>query len=162
MKRIIDTNSKWVFDNVGVLERRVASAQQATSNLASIAGQRAIDDAGLNSKVIDLIIVAPASPDRKSPSTAAFVQHELNAYNAAAFDLNAVWSGFLFAISVAIQYIASVTYNNVVVIGADTFSKITDRNRRDAVFFGDGASVITSANVSEGFLAYRLYTDKSN
>ena len=164
LETIIETNSKWVLDNVGILERRIAEDNQATSDLATIAGQRAIDDAGLKNEDIDLIIVATATPDRKAPSTAAFVQHKLNAYNAAAFDLNAVCSGFLYGMSVASQYIASGVYNNVLVIGADTFSKITDWTRRDAVFFGDGAgaSVVTSANVTEGFLAYRLYTDTSN
>ena len=160
----ISTNSKWIFENVGILERRIAEDNQATSDLSAIAGQRAIDDAGLKNEDIDLIIVATATPDRKAPSTAAFVQHKLNAYNAAAFDLNAVCSGFLYAMSVATQYIASGVYNNVLVIGADTFSKITDWTRRDAIFFGDGAgaAVVTSANLTEGFLAYRLYTDTSN
>lgn len=164
LETIIDTNSKWVLDNVGILERRIAEDNQATSDLATIAGQRAIDDAGLKNEDIDLIIVATATPDRKAPSTAAFVQHKLNAYNAAAFDLNAVCSGFLYGMSVATQYIASGVYNNILVIGADTFSKITDWSRRDAIFFGDGAgaAVVTSANVTEGFLAYRLYTDTSN
>lgn len=164
LETIVETNSKWVFDNVGILERRIADDNQATSDLAVIAGQRALDDAGLKNEDIDLIIVATATPDRKAPSTAAFVQHKLNACNAAAFDLNAVCSGFLYGMSVATQYIASGVYNNVLVIGADTFSKITDWSRRDAVFFGDGAgaAVVTSANVTEGFLAYRLYMDTSN
>jgi 3-oxoacyl-[acyl-carrier-protein] synthase-3 len=164
LETIIETNSKWVFDNVGILERRIADDNQATSDLAAIAGQRAIEDAGLKSEDIDLIIVATATPDRKAPSTAAFVQHKLKAYNAAAFDMNAVCSGFLYGMSVASQYIASGVYNNILVIGADTFSKITDWTRRDAVFFGDGAgaAVVTAANVTEGFLAYRLYTDTSN
>lgn len=159
----ISTNSKWIFDNVGILERRIANDNQSTSDLAAIAGQRAIYDAGLNNDDIDLIIVATATPDRKAPSTAAFVQHKLNAKNAVAFDLNAVCSGFLFAMSTASQYIASRVYNNILVIGADTFSKITDWERRDAIFFGDGAgaAVLTSANQNEGFLASRLYTDTS-
>ena len=156
----IPTNSQWVFENVGIKERRVAAPNQATSDLAFIAGKRALESAGLDSKEIDLIIVATCTPDRKAPSTAAFVQHKLGADNAAAFDLNAVCSGFLYGMSVASQYIASSVYNNVLVIGADTFSKITDWTRRDAVFFGDGAgaAVMSSANIAEGFLAYRLYT----
>lgn len=156
----IPTNSKWVFENVGIKERRIAAPNQATSDLAVIAGQRALENAGIDSKDLDLIIVATCTPDRKAPSTAAFVQHKLGAENAAAFDLNAVCSGFLYGMSVASQYIASSVYNNVLVIGADTFSKITDWTRRDAVFFGDGAgaAVMSSANVIEGFLAYRLYT----
>ena len=163
MESIIPTSAKWIFENVGIKERHIASADQATSDLATIAGQRAIEKAGLNNSDIDLIIVATATPDRKAPSTAAFVQHKLNAFNAAAFDINAVCSGFLFGMSVASQYIASGIYNNVLVIGADTFSKITDWNRRDAIFFGDGAgaAVVSTANSTEGFLAYRLYTDTS-
>tara|TARA_B100000767_G_scaffold251575_1_gene254719 strand:- start:733 stop:1722 length:990 start_codon:yes stop_codon:yes gene_type:complete len=160
----VSTNSDWIFDNVGIRERRIADDSQATSDLAAIAGQRAIVDAGLRNEEVDLIIVATATPDRKAPSTAAFVQNKLNAHNAVAFDLNAVCSGFLYGMSVASQYIASGVYNNILVIGADTFSKITDWTRRDAIFFGDGAgaAVLTSANVTEGFLAYRLYTDTSN
>lgn len=163
LETIVDTDSTWVYENVGIKERRIAATNQATSDLATEAGMRAVKDAGLEPKDIDLIIVATATPDRKAPSTAAFVQHKLKAYNAAAFDLAAVCSGFLFGMSVASQYIASGVYNNVLVIGADTFSKITDWSRRDAVFFGDGAgaAVISHANVTEGFLAYRLYTDTS-
>ncbi len=161
LETILPTKSQWIYENLGIKERHIAAKDQATSDLAAIAGQRAIDDAGLKNSDIELIIVSTSTPDRKAPSTAAFVQHKLNAYNAAAFDLTAVCSGFLFGMSVATQYIASGVYNNVLVIGADTFSKITDWTRRDAVFFGDGAgaAVVTSANVTEGFLAYRLYTD---
>jgi len=164
LETILPTDANWIYENVGIKERHIALSTQATSDLAAIAGQRAIDDAGLNNEDIELIIVATATPDRKAPSTAAFVQHKLKAYNAAAFDLAAVCSGFLFGMSVASQYIASGVYNNVLVIGADTFSKITDWTKRDAIFFGDGAgaAVVTSANVTEGFLAYRLYTDTQN
>lgn len=164
LETIVETNSEWIYKNVGIKERHIAEPTQATSDLATIAGQKAIEDAGLNVADIDLIIVATSTPDRKAPSTAAFVQHKLNAVNAAAFDITAVCSGFLFGMSVASQYIASGVYNNVLVIGADTFSKITDWARRDCIFFGDGAgaAVVTSSNVTEGFLAYRLYTDTVN
>lgn len=161
LETIIDTNSQWIYDNVGIRERHIAHEQQATSDLATKAAQNAITDAGLTPEEIDLIIVATATPDRKAPSTAAFVQHKLQAHNAAAFDIAAVCSGFLFGMSVASQFIAAGVYNNVLVIGADTFSRITDWSRRDAIFFGDGAgaAVLSAANVTEGFLAYRLYTD---
>ena len=164
LETIVPTNAQWIYENVGIKERRIASSEQATSDLAAIAGKRAIEDAGLVAADIDLIIVATSTPDRKAPSTAAFVQHKLGAHNAAAFDVTAVCSGFLFGMSVASQYIASGVYNNVLVIGADTFSKITDWTRRDAIFFGDGAgaAVVSVANVTEGFLAYRLYTDTSH
>ncbi len=164
LESIMPTNAQWIFENVGIKERHIAAANQATSDLAAEAGACAINDAGLTAGEIDLIIVATSTPDRKAPSTAAFVQHKLNAVNAAAFDITAVCSGFLFGMSVASQYIASGVYNNVLVIGADTFSKITDWSRRDGIFFGDGAgaAVVTSCNAMEGFLAYRLYTDTQN
>ena len=161
LEKKIDTNSKWIFDNLGINERRVASNEQCTSDLAALAGAMAIKNAGLDKDDIQLIIVATATPDRLAPSTASIVQDTLKAYNAVAFDISAVCSGFLFAMSVASQYIASGVYNNVLVIGADTFSKIINWERRDAVFFGDGAgaAVLTCAAENEGFLAYRLYTD---
>lgn len=161
LEKKIDTNSKWIFEHLGINERRVAEKDQCTSDLAALAGAMAIENAGLDKDNIDLIIVATATPDRLAPSTASIVQDKLQAYNAVAFDISAVCSGFLFAMSVASQYIASGVYNNVLVIGADTFSKIIDWKRRDAVFFGDGAgaAVLTSAKDNEGFLAYRLYTD---
>lgn len=160
LETIVPTNSQWIYENVGIKERHIAADDEATSDLATEAGKRAINNAGLTPEDIDLIIVATSTPDRKAPSTAAFVQHKLHAKNAAAFDITAVCSGFLFGMSVASQYIASGVYNHVLIIGADTFSKITDWTRRDCIFFGDGAgaAVLTSSNVTEGFLAYRLYT----
>ncbi|MEG2599475.1 MAG: beta-ketoacyl-ACP synthase III [Muribaculaceae bacterium] len=163
LETILPTNAQWIYENVGIKERHIASEEQSTSDLAVAAGKKAIEDAELTAKDIDLIIVATSTPDRKAPSTAVFVQHKLNAVNAAAFDITAVCSGFLFGMSVASQYIANGVYNHVLVIGADTFSKITDWSKRDAIFFGDGAgaAVVSSSNVTEGFLAYRLYTDTS-
>lgn len=158
---ILPTNPEWIFENLGINERRIAGSNEATSDLAWRAGANAIENAGLTNNDIDLIIVATATPDRLAPSTACIVQDKLEAYNAAAFDISAVCSGFLFAMSVASQYVASGVYDNVLVIGADTFSKITDWTRRDAVFFGDGAgaAVISHGNDDGGFLAYRLYSD---
>jgi len=161
LETILPTSDKWIRENLGISERRIAADNQTTSDLAADAAIKAIRDANLNPEDIDLIIVATATPDRKAPSTAAIVQDKIKAYNAAAFDISAVCSGFLFAMSVASQYIASGVYNHVLVIGADTFSRIVDWSRRDAVFFGDGAgaAILSSANVTAGFLAYRLYTD---
>lgn len=161
LETILPTKSEWVFENLGIKERRIAGDNEATSDLAWKAGERAIENAGLSKDDIDLIIVATATPDRLAPSTACIVQDKLKAYNAVAFDVSAVCSGFLFGMSVASQYISSGVYDNVLVIGADTFSKITDWTRRDAVFFGDGAgaAVISHSNVNGGFLAYRLYSD---
>ena len=161
LESIIDTNAQWIFENLGIKERRIAADNQATSDLASKAALAAIENAGLTVSDIDLIIVATATPDRLAPSTAAIVQDKIQAYNAVAFDISAVCSGFLYGMSVASQFIATSVYDNVLVIGADTFSRITDWTRRDAVFFGDGAgaAIFSHGIKDEGFLAFRLYTD---
>jgi 3-oxoacyl-[acyl-carrier-protein] synthase-3 len=161
LETILETNSKWIFENLGINERRIAAPEETTSSLAAQAGLNAINASGLTVDDIDLIIVATATPDRLAPSTAAIVQDKLKAYNSVAFDISAVCSGFLYGMSVASQYVATGVYNNVLVIGADTFSRITDWKRRDAVFFGDGAgaAIFSSTNQDEGFLACRLYTD---
>ncbi len=161
LETIVDTNSNWIYEKLGIRERRIAEENEATSDLAYKAGLNAIENAELSVNDIDLIIIATTTPDRLAPSCAAIVQHKLKAYNSVAFDIAAVCSGFLYGMSVASQFIASGVYDNVLVIGADTFSKITDWKRRDSVFFGDGAgaTVLSSANVNEGFFAFRLYTD---
>jgi 3-oxoacyl-[acyl-carrier-protein] synthase-3 len=161
LETIVDTNDKWIQKTLGIKERRIAAKDQATSDLAWRAGLKAIENSNLIVDDIDLIIVATSTPDRPCPSTACFVQDKLKAYNSVAFDISAVCSGFLYGMSVASQYIASGIYDNVLVIGADTFSKITDWKRRDCVFFGDGAgaAVLSHANDDEGFLAFRLYSD---
>ncbi|MGF1586948.1 MAG: beta-ketoacyl-ACP synthase III [Bacteroidales bacterium] len=161
LESIVDTNADWIEKTLGIKERRIASKNESTSDLAYKAGQQAILDAGLSNKDIDLILVATATPDRLAPSTAAITQDKLQAYNAVAFDISAVCSGFLYGMSVASAYISSGIYDNVLVIGADTFSRITDYTRRDCVFFGDGAgaAVLSTANINEGFIAFRLYTD---
>ena len=161
LETIVPTSAKWIEENLGIKERRIALPNQTTSDLAAEAGRKAIENAGLKSDDIDLIIVATATPDRLAPSTAAIVQDKLKAYNSVAFDLAAVCSGFLFSISTASQFIATGVYNNALVIGADTFSKIIDWSRRDCVFFGDGAgaAVLSNTETDGGFLAFRLYTD---
>lgn len=161
LETMVNTNSEWIEKNLGIRERHIAAENQATSDLAALAAIKAIENSGLTKDEIDLIIVATSTPDRLAPSTAAIVQDKIQAYNAVAFDISAVCSGFLFAMSVASQFIAAGVYDNVLIIGADTFSKITDWTKRDAVFFGDGAgaAIVSNGNVNEGFLAFRLYTD---
>ena len=164
LETIVPTTDQWIRENLGIVERRIAAPNQATSDLAAQAALNAIRNAGLAAADVDLIIVATATADRKAPSTAAIVQDKIKAYNAAAFDVAAVCSGFLFGMSIASQFIASGVYNNVLVIGADTFSRITDWTRRDAVFFGDGAgaAILSTASIDRGFLAFRLYTDSQS
>lgn len=161
LELICDTKDEWVRENVGINERRISDV--STSELASRAGKEAILNAGLLQKDIDLIIVATATPDYLAPSTACLVQNNLHAVNAVAFDISAVCSGFMYGMSVASQYIASGVYDNVLVVGADTFSYHTDWSDRSCVFFGDGAgaAVLSHAKEDEGFLAFRLYSDGS-
>ena len=161
LENMVNTSDKWIFQNLGIKERRIASSAQATSDLGSAAGVRAIENAGLSPMDIDLIIVATSTPDRMAPSTACIIQDKIKAYNAVCFDIAAVCSGFLYGMSVACQFIASGVYDNVLVIGSDTFSRITDWTSRDCVFFGDGAgaAVLSHAEDTEGFLAFKLYSD---
>lgn len=163
LESFIDTKDEWIYKNLGIKERRIADESQPTSELAYRAAVHAIKNANISKDDIDLIIVCTTTPDRIAPSTACFVQDKLEAYSAVAFDISAVCSGFLYGMSVAAQFIASGVYNNVLVIGADTFSKITDWTRRDAVFFGDGAGAAvlthTNGNHNQGFLSFRLYSD---
>ena len=161
IEKLVKTNDKWIQEKLGIKCRHIAGENEATSDLAYRAGQRAIDDAGLKVEDIDLIIVATTTPDRLAPSTGVIVQDKLKAYNAVAFDIAAVCSGFLYGMSIATQFIASGVYDNILLIGADTFSKITDWSRRDCVFFGDGAgaAVLSNGKEHEGFQAFRLYSD---
>lgn len=162
LEKRINTSDEWIFSNLGIKERRIASKDQCTSDLAAEAALNAMNKSGIRSNEIDLIVVATATPDRLSPSTACIVQDKISAYNAVAFDISAVCSGFLFGMSVVSQFIANGIYKNALLIGADTFSSITNWEERDCVFFGDGAgaAIFTQAGSNnEGFQAFRLYSD---
>jgi len=156
----VGSNDEWIFKNLGIRERRISTGE-TTSDLAAEAAIKAISAAGLEVSDIDLIILATATADRQAPSCACFVQEKLAAENAVAFDISAVCSGALFATSTAVQYVRSGMYKNVLVIGADTFSNITDWSRRDSVFFGDGAGalVISATQEDKGFIDFLLHTD---
>ena len=156
----VGSSDKWIYENLGIKERRI-SVGETTSDLAYKAGLAAIEDAGLLPGEIDLVILATATADRLAPSCACFVQEKLAAKNAVAFDISAVCSGALFAIATGVQFIKSGMYKNVLVIGADTFSNITDWSRRDSVFFGDGAGAILLSDTTEdkGFIDFILHTD---
>lgn len=157
------TNSAWIQDKLGITERRIASEGELTSDMAVEAGRRALEAAGLKAEDLDLIIVATATPDRLAPSTACIVQGKLGARNAAAFDVNAVCSGFMFGMATAVNYIVGMGFQRVLVVGADCFSRFTDWTRRDAPFFGDGAgaAVFGPAVGDEGFRGFTLGSDGS-
>lgn len=157
----IDTSDEWVFSRLGVRQRHIASDDQASSDLAAEAGQRAIADAGLTPKDIGLVIVATATPDRLSPSTACITQYKLGIPPCPAFDVSAVCSGFVYGLTVASHLLLYQPDRHALVVGADTFSRITDWGSRDAVFFGDGAGAVVLAPCSpdRGLLAYVLGAD---
>ncbi len=139
----LPTSAEWIAETLGIRERHIAEPGEYVSDLAACAGLDAITSAGLEPNEIDLIIVATATPDRKAPSSACMAQAKMGILNrCAAFDVGAVCSGFVYGITIAGQFIQNGTYEHVLVIGADTFSRITDWNNRNCVFFGDGAGAV--------------------
>jgi acetoacetyl-CoA synthase len=140
---------EWIERKTGILQRRRAAAGQATSNLAAIAADRALAAAGLDPDRIDCIVVATSTPDHPQPATASIVQHLIGAPNAAAVDVNAVCSGFVYALAMAQGLIRDG--GHALVIGADVYSRILDySDRRTAVLFGDGAGAVVLGPVPQG------------
>lgn len=164
LEKQIETTDQWIVERTGVRERRIAGKDEATSDLAFKAAERALETAGMPADQVDLIIVATATPDMFFPSTACLVQDKLKATRAAAFDLSAACSGFVYGLSVGEQYIRTGTYQNVLVIGAEVMSRLTDwTDRRTCVLFGDGAGAVLLAPSSSesGILSVHLHSDGS-
>jgi 3-oxoacyl-[acyl-carrier-protein] synthase-3 len=160
IEKLTNTTDEWIVKNTGIMERRVCSVGETSSYLGSRAVSKAIESSGLNKNDIDMLIVATTTADKLSPSTACIIKDQLNLINTVAFDISAVCSGFLFGLSMAYQYIYSEMYKNIVVVGVDIFSTITDWTRRDCVFFGDGAgAAVISASENKGFYGFTLYSD---
>lgn len=149
----IDTNDEWIVSRTGIQERRIASATQATSDLAILAARRALEHSQTEPDELDLIVVATCTPDHPGsfPSTASIVQAQLGACNAAAFDVGAVCAGFAYAMHIAAQMVLSGANRRVLVIGAETLSSIVNwDDRNTAVLFGDGAGAAVIGPVSRG------------
>ena len=154
---MVETSDEWIVQRTGIKERRIAAEGELTSDLATIAAERALDDAGYKSDDIDLIILATATPDHTFPATAVTVQARLGMHHGAAFDLQAVCSGFVFALVTADCYIRTGQARRVLVIGAETFSRILDwSDRTTCVLFGDGAgAVVVEASEQPGEISDR-------
>jgi 3-oxoacyl-[acyl-carrier-protein] synthase-3 len=152
-----DTNSDWTKQKLGIEERRVVE-DELPSDLAYYAAIEAIKDAGIDKNDIDLIMVATSSPDRISPSTAIIMAKRLD-IKKPAFDINAVCTGFVYGLQMASTLITTKQYKNILLIGADAYSRITDWNRRDCVFFGDGAGAVILSEVEGGWMSTDLYGD---
>lgn len=164
LEKIVDTSDEWIVERTGIRERRIADPETATSDMSVRAAQAALADAGVKAEELDLIIVATATPDYQFPSTACLVQDRLGAKHAGAFDLSAGCSGFVYGLSVASQMIASGLYRHILVIGAETLSRIMDwTDRNTCVLFGDGAGAAVVGRVEDGLglLALELGSDGS-
>lgn len=151
LEKMVDTNDEWIVSRTGIRERHIAAPDQATSDLAYEAAVQALASAGMTADQLDLIIVATVTPDTSFPSTACILQDKLGAKKAAAFDLGAACSGFVYSLAAATGFIQNGMYNNALVIGADTLSRITDyTDRNTCVLFGDGAGAVVLGEVPEG------------
>ena len=144
---LVENADEWIFTRTGIRERRFASADQATSDLATVAAKKALEAAGVDATEIDCIVIGTSTPDMSLPSTACIVQDSIGAKNAFAFDVNAVCSSFVYALEIADNFIKCGKYKTVMAIGADTYSKILDFNDQNSCpLFGDGAgaAIVTS------------------
>jgi 3-oxoacyl-[acyl-carrier-protein] synthase-3 len=158
----IETTSEWILERTGIRERHIAAEGELTSDLAQQAAEKAIEAAGIDAGEIDLIVVATTTPDRVFPGTACVLQAKLGITNGCpAFDVQAVCSGFVYAVSVADQFIRSGQVRTALVVGAETLSRITDwSDRGNCMLWGDGAgAVVLRASDEPGILATHLHAD---
>jgi 3-oxoacyl-[acyl-carrier-protein] synthase-3 len=150
LARTIDTSDEWIIQRTGIRERRVASSVESTATLASHAATRALQSAGLEPKHIDAIICATATPEMAFPSTGCFVAASLGLDSTPAFDLSAACSGFLYGLEVATAYVKSGLHQRVLVLGAETLSRIVDwTDRASCILFGDGAGAVVVQRSNE-------------
>lgn len=164
LERMVDTNDEWITQRVGIKERRIAAPEETSSRLGVQAAQKALADAGVTPKEVDLIITATITPDVPWPATACFIQRELGATRAACFDIEAACTGYVVALSLARNFIATGMYRTVLVVAAETLSRITDwQDRNTAVLFGDaaGAAVVRAVAAPRGILATYIGADGS-
>ena len=164
LSKIMDTDDEWIKQRTGICQRHVAADDQNTSDLAVEAGRQALAEAGLSADDIDGIVVATTTPDDTFPATAAMVQAKLGAFNAFAFDVQAVCAGFVYALDVADAMVKSGKAKKMLVIGAETFTRILDwQDRTTAVLFGDGAGAVVLEAIEDqpdwGVLSSSLFTD---
>jgi 3-oxoacyl-[acyl-carrier-protein] synthase-3 len=157
----VDTSDEWIVERTGIRQRRIAGPDETASSLAESAARQALEAAGLEPEAINLIIVATATPDRVFPSTACLLQHRLGIRQCAAFDVQAACSGFIFALSIADQYIRAGTMRRVLVVGSELNSRFIDwTDRTTCILFGDGAgAVVLEASDTPGILSTHIHSD---
>lgn len=162
LEKIVDTSHEWIVSRTGIVERRVAAPDEKTSDLAYHAAIAALEDARVDPAEVDLILVATVTPDAPFPATACILQHRLGASRAAAMDVSAACSGFTYGLATAAQFIQTGLYRRILVVGAETLSRITNwRDRSTCVLFGDGAgaAVVGPVEGGSGFLSFDLGSD---
>ena len=162
LERMVDTNNQWIMERTGIRERRIAAPDETTASMAVEASKLACANAHIDPAELDLIILATVTPDQILPAASCMVQHALGAKQAAAFDLGAACSGFLYASTVATGMITSGMYQKVLVIGSETLSRFTDyQDRNTCILFGDGAgaAVFVPRRDGTGVLYSKIYSD---
>lgn len=161
LEALVETDNEWILQRTGIRERRIADENTATSDIALAAARAALANAGVAPGDLDLIIVATVTPDHAFPATACLIQRELEAWGAAAFDLEAACTGFIYGLSIADQFIRTGTYRTVLVVAADVLSKITDyTDRNTCILFGDGAgAAVLQGGEEPGLLALEIGAD---
>lgn len=159
--KMVDTTEEWIIERTGIRERHIAADNETTCDLAEQAARRAIEAAGISNRDIDLIIVATTTPDRIFPSTACLLQDRLDIHGCAAFDVQAVCTGFVYALGIADKFVRSGSSKHALVVGAETLSRIVDWNDRGTcVLFGDGAgAVVIGADDEPGIINSHLHAD---
>ena len=161
LARTVDTSDAWIVERTGIRQRHVAADDEFTVDLAHAAAGRALEAAGVGAAELDLIVVATTTPDRVFPSTACLLQARLGVAGCAAFDVQAVCTGFVYALSIADQFVRTGTARTALVVGAETFSRIIDwTDRNTCVLFGDGAgAVVIRADDAPGIRSTHLHAD---
>jgi 3-oxoacyl-[acyl-carrier-protein] synthase-3 len=148
LEKLVDTSDDWIVTRTGIKERHIVGDDESTSTMAVVAGRRALEIARLRADQLDMVILATDSPDRITPASAAYVQHAIGATDAAAFDIVAGCSGFIYALVTAYQFISAGSYSNILVVGSEALTRVVDwEDRSTCVLFGDGAgAVVVQAN----------------
>ncbi|MCK5426926.1 MAG: ketoacyl-ACP synthase III [Thermodesulfovibrionia bacterium] len=162
LEKMVHTSDKWITERSGIKERRIAKHSEAASDLGVKASKRALKSAGLKPNQLDMIIVATVSGDMVMPSTASFLQNRIGAKHAAAFDLNAACSGFIYGLSVADSFIKARNFQKILLVGVEVFSKFVDwEDRATCILFGDaaGAVVIEATEEKRGIMSTHIYSD---
>jgi 3-oxoacyl-[acyl-carrier-protein] synthase-3 len=161
LEKMVDTTDQWIKERTGITERHIIADGQYTSDMSLEASNQALEDAGITADELDLIIVGTTTPDLIFPSTACILQQKLGCLGIGAFDVNAACSGFIFALSVADKFIKSGTHKNILVVGAESLSRIVDwTDRKTCVLFGDGAgAAVLTASEEAGILSTHIHAN---